>query len=404
MKRCNWKHVASLFIALLSIVLFLGIEAKRHQIRVSEIHYRRALILYSEKRLLKADAEMDEALRLTPDNAYYLAYKGLINERMAELDGEILESFLGGRISLSGSGARYTRNAIKLYQAALSFSPHDGLIQHNLGWLYYLIGDRQKSIDCLNEAISSSLQDPLYYISLGLIQERLGNFQHAISEYQRAVALSPKIENSSFFCALRRSDAQKAKVVLWGAIGRLEDEMKRDPNPITSAKLGSLYLQTDPDRAFAALKWALASLPNLPLAWFNLGTLYETKKDWVAMGGCFKKAVFLNRADPLILAGMARVYESEGKIQEAILHYEKAIVCTSDALSEHANQVSALYHGTKYVEADDITPKGLLSYCRPGIDLFAIYNSLSKLYAQDGNDSRSRYYGEMIKRRPSESK
>jgi len=396
--------VISVFIAGFLLVVFLFFNTGLGRIKAAENHFLRALMYCQNDKMANANLEIDEALRISPDNAYYVSIKGLILARIMEREagGGLLAWFLNGTPGTGQVNTEHIRDAITYYQKAAFLNRHDGLFRHNLGWLHWFSGDREQAMTEFRRAAQSGDKDGVYYVSPGLALEQIGDVPGAVKAYSSAIRLSPRILESRFFADLKKRDAGAAELVIKNAIADLEDQMREEPNPITRARLGRLYLETDLDAAFAALNEALAALPNMSIAWLNMGTWYERNEEPDEAQRCFEKAALLESSESLVFAKLGKYYESRKMISQAHVQYEKAVAAELAARSEHSRVVLNLYRA-KLAEANDIIPKGLLAYCRPYVDFAGMCRTLAAYYNERQDFRRAYYYDALWKSRALEA-
>ncbi|MDR1728345.1 MAG: hypothetical protein LBT74_10560 [Acidobacteriota bacterium] len=350
------------------LALWAATEVRQRRVADADAMYQAALLAHRRGELALADEAMGDALRLAPDNACYLAYRGLLRHRMAgATDAAGMVGTGAGAATRGGASAdrEKLRAAADSYEAALRLSPEDGLFHHNLGWLYFLLGDRERALAHLEGAAASRLRDPVYHVSLGIVRERCGEPDAAARDYAEAVALSPGVLGSDFFHQLRGRDARMAEAAVAAAVAGLEAELKATADPVAKARLGGICLDSDPGRAFTLLREAVEALPNLPRAWGNLGLLHGRKGDFAGMEACFRRAHFLDGDDPQTLLGMAEAYEAKGEGREAARCRLRAEAHGSRSHSAHAGRLTTLYRGVRRMEDDDMIPQGIWSYCAP---------------------------------------
>jgi Tfp pilus assembly protein PilF len=178
--------------------------------------------------------------------------------------------------------------------------------------------------------------------------------------------------------------------------------MREKPNPITQARLGRLYLETDPDAAFTQLNEALAALPNMSIAWFNMGVWYERNEKPEAARLCFEKAALLENSEALVFVKLGKFYEYQQMLSAAVVQYQTAVAVELAARTEHSRIVLNLYQA-KLAEANDMIPKGLLAYCRPDVDFAGICRMLAAFYTERQNIGRAYYYDSLWKSRALET-
>ena len=385
--------VISVLIAGFLLVVFLFFNTGLGRMHSAENHFRLALIHIQNDKLANANLEIDEALRISPDNAYYVSIKGLIFARIAEREagGGLFTLFLNGTPRAGQINQEHIGNAIVYYQKAVSLNPRDGLFRHNLGWLYWFSDDREQAIAEFRQAAQSGDKDGIYFISLGLALERIGDVSGAIEAYGSAIRLFPRILEARFFADLKKRDAGMSERVINNAIDDLKEKLREKPDPILQARLGRLYLETDLDSAFTSLNEALNALPNMSIAWLNLGTWYERKEQLEEAQRCFERAVLLESSESLVFAKLGRFYESRKLLSAARTQYEKAVAAELAARSEHSRIILNLYRA-KRAEANDMVPKGLLAYCRPHVDFAGMCRTLAAFYSEKQNFRRAYYY------------
>jgi tetratricopeptide (TPR) repeat protein len=404
MKLPEPKATLSILITLGVLVAFVAANFRLNKIREAESHFQKALIYNQDGRLMYASFEMEEAMRLSPDNAYYPAEKGLILLRIAEKaeGGHLLAKFNTDKLQISQIGMKYINDSMRFYQIALSLNPHDASFHHNLGWLFWFKGDKQTAIACMKRAVDSWRKDAAYFVSLGLMLDKNGDSKGANEAYQSALELSPRLLDSRLYADLRKSDPGKSDSILQKAIAGLEEEKRLRPNPIILARLGKIYLGKNREAASANLNESLEQLPNMSIAWFNLGLFYESNNNFDDAIKCFEKSAFLEAFESQVFAKLGDSYNELGRTKEAMAQYEKAISTDLLERSEHSKMALNLYH-SQYAESNDLVPKGLIFYCRPLFDVASNSRRLSTFYSQTGNKRRAQYFdslGELLESDP----
>ena len=122
MKSMNRAAALSLFVVLMAAGFLLFSNVKPNRIGAHESHYQQSITNLRDNKLAIANSEIDEAIRLAPDNAYYIACKGLIIERIAEKEGggRLLAKFLNNRATISriGTTKLITRTTTKTWKFA----------------------------------------------------------------------------------------------------------------------------------------------------------------------------------------------------------------------------------------------------------------------------------------------
>ncbi len=118
----------------------------------------------------RAEADLLRALDLEPEQPFvmnYLAYSWI--EKKQNLD-----------------------RAKAMLVRAVELRPDDGYIVDSLGWVYYRLGEHQKSVTFLERAVELRSQDPVINDHLGDAYWRVGRRQEARFQWRRALSLGPE--------------------------------------------------------------------------------------------------------------------------------------------------------------------------------------------------------------------
>jgi tetratricopeptide (TPR) repeat protein len=144
------------------------------------------------------------------------------------------------------------------------------------------------------------------------------------------------------------------------------------------------------------LKQVTVELPNLPRPWLHLGILHERQFEYEEAKRCYDRAVFLG-GDYSALLQLARLHDGAHRTDDAIRYYQSAINSWRSKASERARNAPRIYQATSTV-ADNIVPRGFLSYVEPDFDLSAICVRAANLHRANGNAEQASYYDDLGKR------
>jgi|ERR1700733_2401325 tetratricopeptide (TPR) repeat protein len=342
-----------------------------------------------------ARENIDAAVKLWPNNAYYLSGRGLVDERLMESPGT--SRFLHPDQLLTPEDEQLINSAVGAYEKALAENPNDDCFHHNLGWLYWFLGQKDRSRDSFEKAIAINGGIALYHVSLGIFYEQISDLQSATLEYRAALRISPSLMDSPFFLDFQRRLPAQAESVRTGAIAYLEGRLETSGDPIVEGQLGKLYLGRNLGRAQELLTRATADLPSMSRTWSNLGKVYSTEGDEEQAQLCFRRAAFLDASDYIPLQALAEFYEQKNRPQEAIDCYRRAIDNWDQLMSVHAYRSARIYN-SKFVVRDDIIPRGFLAYTEPAFDRGATCTRLSTLYRQVGDSAQAASFEQQSKR------
>ena len=122
--------------------------------------------------------------------------------------------------------------------------------------------------------------------------------------------------------------------------------LKLTPNDaITAFKAGNLYkLENNPEKAVYYYKKAVSVNKNYADAWFNLGLVYASKKEFKSSRDCFNKVIVLSPDYAYAYYALSISYEKEGNNSKAIEYYEQYFNHESDDLTKQAvkNKINEL--------------------------------------------------------------
>jgi len=131
----------------------------------SRAHFRLGAYLEREKRHAEADAELQRAIELTPDDAEALNYLGYsLADRAVELE-----------------------RALELVQRAVRLDPWNAAYLDSLGWTLFHLGRFEEARKPLEQAAREFPSDPVVLEHLGDLYNRLGERDRAREYWQRAL-------------------------------------------------------------------------------------------------------------------------------------------------------------------------------------------------------------------------
>jgi tetratricopeptide (TPR) repeat protein len=382
-----------LIVILLGSALSVLIIERRTSASLAADHFRAFVSRMQLTRYPKARLEIEHAVRLSPDNAYYASSFGLLEGRMT---GSSFDTglHLANKPQLDEQAKQHVEAAIRWYETALLLNRMDGSFHHNLGWLRCLLNQNDQALEHFRQALLLEPNNAMYRIGLGLHYERAGSTEDAVSEYLPAVRQSPAIVDSRFFSDFKQRWPSAAEEMVARAIDDLESRQKEDP--VFRARLAKLYLYSGRPEAIETLKQITVELPSLSRPWLYLGILYERQRDNEEAKRCYDKSVFLG-GDFSVLLQLGRLHDQADRTAEAMRYYQSAINSWLSNSSDSARRAARVYQTTDIVP-DDILPRGFLSYVEPDFELRDTCTRLANLYRTTGNAEQANYFDELGKR------
>ncbi len=136
------------------------------------IYYSRGIAYERSGQWSKAEADLQRALELQPNQPSVLNYLGYSwVERGEHLD-----------------------EALKLIERAVQARPNDGFMVDSLGWAYFRLGDVKKASEFLERAVELRPEDAAINDHLGDAYWQVGRDLEARFQWQRALSLNPEPE------------------------------------------------------------------------------------------------------------------------------------------------------------------------------------------------------------------
>lgn len=133
-------------------------------------YYSRGTCYERVKQWAKAEVDLQQALKLDPNQALTLNYLGY--------------SWIDQNLNL--------REGMKLIEKAVSLKPDDGYIVDSLGWAHYRTGDYQEAVRFLEKAVELRPEDPVLNDHLGDAYWQVGRIHEARFQWDQALSLKPE--------------------------------------------------------------------------------------------------------------------------------------------------------------------------------------------------------------------
>jgi len=378
-------------VLILALMSFSLVSLRYARVLRSETAFRAFSRDFALKQNLQAGADIESAISESPENAYYVSNKALLlaSTLTVKLDAR---KFGENDLELSEEDKSRISAAISLYNRALDLNPGDDCFHHNLGWLYYFLGQRESAFIHFRKAIEISGDVPLYHLSLGLLYERTNGQRPAVSEYAVAIRLSPGIVDSDFFKDLRKRLPKEAEEILKADTSYFEDQLGYGNDPLVNANLGKLYFYAGRiDDAIRRLRESTLQLPSLSRPWLNLGQCYELVGNEREAKLSYERAAFLEDTNYSTWDRLGNLVYQQQQSTSAIAYYEKALTHRLKQSSIHSERVFRVYR-SRYIVPNDILPTNLLAYSEPSLDVAGIYARLAEIYRASGNQATATYF------------
>ncbi|MBI3039469.1 tetratricopeptide repeat protein, partial [bacterium] len=143
--------------------------------------------------------------------------------------------------------------ALKMAKKSIEFEPNKPEFHHTLGWVFFKLGEVEKSIEEIKKALLLKPNYILARYNLGLAYYLSGSFELALDSFEQAISLRPDFSKALLFRAITLARLKKAPQ----AILALADlKAKLPEKEVLSKVVGELYQR---------LKLATERQTDLPL-------------------------------------------------------------------------------------------------------------------------------------------
>lgn len=137
-------------------------------------YYARGTSYERTKRWSQAEADLQKALQLAPDQPLVLNYLGY--------------SWVDQNKNL--------KQGLQLIEQAVKLKPDDGYIVDSLGWAHYRLGNYKEAVKYLERAVELRPEDPVLNDHLGDGFWRVGREAEARYQWEQALTLKPEPEDA----------------------------------------------------------------------------------------------------------------------------------------------------------------------------------------------------------------
>jgi tetratricopeptide (TPR) repeat protein len=184
-------------------------------------------------------------------------------------------------------------NAAMSYERYLLLLPEDpGPAQFQLGMCYNQLGQYDKAILALEDAVKSKPQEQPYNYQLALTYQKAKEYEKAEQTYRNLIALSPQDALNYYSMIIRMYDEAGMPEK---AIGAAQKIIELNPkSEISILNLGIIYYKLKRyDEAIATFRQALAVKPDYEMAQNYIGVSYAQEKKYKEAIEAFREYVRL---------------------------------------------------------------------------------------------------------------
>ncbi|TDC23384.1 tetratricopeptide repeat protein [Streptomyces sp. 8K308] len=289
---------------------------------------------YDKGEYEEAVLEYDEALRLAPDSAWALAYRGdacrLLRryddalrdlDRAIQLDGSYAWA-LGVRGSLF-SGLRRYEEALRDLDRAIDLETDSAWEHAQRGMVHRLSGWYEAAVADFDKAIRLGKDDAWTRWNRGAAHNSAGLIEEAVRDFDRALDMEP----DDAWAHASRGSAYRLAGSMDLAVVDLDRALERDPdNPWAYAERGEAHrLAGRPEEAVADLDRALELDPDYAWAFGTRGQIHRSAGIFEAPLRDYGRAIELDPDKAWLHHGRGETHQFAGDHEAAIADFAEAI-------------------------------------------------------------------------------
>jgi len=246
-------------------------------------------------------------------------------------------------------------NAISLFKLALEQDNRYALAEAGLGEAYWRDYEHTKDSQWAEQAKKASAAAialnnklPQVYVTLGMIHTGTGDYNQAIGNLQKALALDPY-----------NGDAYRELAKAYEKLGRLKEAESTYRNAIAARpnywgahnELGGFYYrQGRYDEAEKEFRTVVELTPDNARGYSNLGVIAYSQKQYEDAAKMYEKSVAIKPSDKAY-TNLGALYYSLGRYSDAAINFQKAVEMNDrDSMLWH-NLASAYKESNEPVKA-----------------------------------------------------
>lgn len=285
-----------------------------------------------------------------PDRAANIPeFVKLPGDAIADIREQFLDAYSFLRAGMANEHTGDHKGAERAFRRGIALAPHDAELHNALGWTLFQDGRPAEAVAEYEEALAANKDHAKAHNNLGLALVELGRLDEAASHFRTSLALEPKAE-------------------IWSDLG------------FTMAQLGR------GDEALADYAKALALDPHCASAHFNLAVASLQSGRLPEAESHYREAL-PGRPTAETHNGLGYVLEREGRTDDAIAEFRKAIDLDPKFTPAYNNVAEALVREGKLDEAAAYYQRSLAEKPSPAVAsaLEAVMQRLGKPAVAGGN-------------------
>jgi tetratricopeptide (TPR) repeat protein len=231
--------------------------------------------------------------------------------------------------------------AIADLDQAIELDPEYALAYNHRGAAYFSLGEYEKAIADYDRAIELDPEYAMAYNNRGYAYLNLGEYEKAIADWDQAIELDPELAmayNNRGYAYLNLGEYEKA-------IADLDQAIELDPElAMAYGNRGAAYLSLgEYEKAIADCDQAIALDPELAMAYNNRGAAYLNLGEYEKAIADLDQAIALDPELAMAYNNRGAAYLNLGEYEKAIADYERVLALTNNPslrqMAERKSQV-----------------------------------------------------------------
>jgi len=266
----------------------------------------------------------------SPDRAANIPeFVRLPGDAIQEISEKFLDPYSFLRAGMANQRTGDHAGAIRLFRRGMEIAPKEPELHNALGWSLFQEGRSEEAVAAYERALAVDPKHVKSHNNLALALVDLGRLEDAARHFEASLAIEPKAE-------------------IYSDLG------------FTLARLGK---DAEAQKVFAR---ALAIDPDCPSAHFNMAVVAVQGGDFRTAEAHYRRALPA-RPTPETYNGLGFVLARQGRTDEAIAEYQRAIAADANFVPAYNNLGQALTQQGRLAEAEKVYRESLQRKPNPAI-------------------------------------
>src|SRR5258708_10581053 len=295
----------------------------------------RANLFLQAKRYQEALANINQAIRLDPDDASNYNGKGLVFSELKRYE-----------------------EALPAFEQAIQLNPYFTNAYMNKGFALYNLKRYEEALPTFERAIQLEPANAIAYNLKGLVLNNLIRYQEALAAYEQAIRLDPNFAVAYSNKGLSLMKLQRHEE----ALAAFEQAIRLNPNLAVAYtnKVEMLFALKRYEEVFTTIEQSLQHNPKNTVMYIYKGNVLLVLKRYGEALAAFEHAILLDPKFALAYSNKGNVLCALNRYREALTACDRAIRLDHNLASAYNNKSVALCGLKRYGEAVGISEQAIL--------------------------------------------